>query len=142
MSLDTRVSEQVQLYAEALRADDDNSGARRQGAQLGLRYQASERLTVDLAVRAVHEEGSANGNGLSVAAPVMILSGGVMLTVVAVEASAEGTVWVLERASDGARFSVTVSVRPTPNPSFRRVDANVADGTVPVLRISTVVGRY
>ncbi|MBL8335484.1 MAG: hypothetical protein JNM97_01810 [Rhodoferax sp.] len=68
--VDTRVSEQVQLYAEALRADDDNSGARRQGAQLGLRYQASERLTVDLAVRAVHEEGSANGNGLSVAAPV------------------------------------------------------------------------
>ncbi len=46
---------------------------------------------------------------VSVAAPVMILSGGVMLTVVAVEASAEGTVWVLERASDGARASVTLS---------------------------------
>ena len=42
---------------------------------------------------------------VSVAAPVMILSGGVMLTVVAVE----GTVWVLERASDGARASVTLS---------------------------------
>lgn len=42
----------------------------------------------------------------------------------------------------GRSFSITVSVRPTPNPSFRRVDANVADGTVPVLRISTVVGRY
>jgi hypothetical protein len=68
--VDTRVSEQVRLYAEALRADDDISGAQRQGAQLGLRYQASERLTVDLAVRSVHEEGSANGNGLSVAAPV------------------------------------------------------------------------
>jgi hypothetical protein len=39
----------------------------------------------------------------------MLLSGGVMLTVVAVEASAEGTVWVLERASDGARASVTLS---------------------------------
>ncbi len=46
---------------------------------------------------------------VSVAAPVMLLSGGAMLTVVAVEASAEGTVWVLERASDGARASVTVS---------------------------------
>jgi hypothetical protein len=46
---------------------------------------------------------------VSVAAPVMILSGGAMLTVVAVEASAEGTVWVLERASDGARASVTLS---------------------------------
>jgi hypothetical protein len=46
---------------------------------------------------------------VSVAAPAMLLSGGVMLTVVAVEASAEGTVWVLERASDGARASVTLS---------------------------------
>jgi hypothetical protein len=41
-----------------------------------------------------------------VAAPAMLLSGGVMLTVVAVEASAKGSVWVLERASDGARASV------------------------------------
>jgi hypothetical protein len=46
---------------------------------------------------------------VSVAAPAMLLSGGVMLTVVAVEASAEGTVWVLERASDGARASVMLS---------------------------------
>lgn len=46
---------------------------------------------------------------VSVAAPVMLLSGGVMLTVVAVEASATGTVWVLERASDGARVSVTLA---------------------------------
>lgn len=43
---------------------------------------------------------------VSVAAPVMLLSAGAMLTVVAVEASAEGTVWVLERASDGVRVSV------------------------------------
>jgi hypothetical protein len=46
---------------------------------------------------------------LSVAAPVMVLSGGVMLTVVAVEATSAGTVWVLERASDGARLSVTLA---------------------------------
>lgn len=43
---------------------------------------------------------------VSVAAPVMILSAGVTLTVVAVEASATGTVWVLERASDGARATI------------------------------------
>ena len=46
---------------------------------------------------------------VSVAAPAMLLSGGVMLTVVAVEASATGTVWLLERASDGARLSVTLA---------------------------------
>jgi hypothetical protein len=43
---------------------------------------------------------------VSVAAPLAVLSGGAMLAVVAVEASATGTVWVLERASDGARMSV------------------------------------
>jgi hypothetical protein len=46
---------------------------------------------------------------VSVAAPVLLISGGAMLTVVAVEASATGTVWVLERASDGARASVTLA---------------------------------
>ena len=43
---------------------------------------------------------------LSVAAPVGLLSGGSALTVVAVEAASDGTVWVLERASDGSRASV------------------------------------
>lgn len=42
----------------------------------------------------------------------------------------------------GRRFAVTVSVLPTPNPSFRRVDAQVFDEQVPVLRLSTVVGRF
>ena len=46
---------------------------------------------------------------ISVAAPVALLSGGVMLTVVVVEASAAGTVWVFQRASDGARLSVTLA---------------------------------
>jgi hypothetical protein len=46
---------------------------------------------------------------VSVAAPVMLLSAGAMLTVVAVEATSAGTVWVLERASDGARASVQLS---------------------------------
>ena len=43
---------------------------------------------------------------VSIAAPVMVLSAGAALTVVSVQASGEGTVWVLERASDGARMSV------------------------------------
>ena len=45
--------------------------------------------------------------------------------------------------SQGGRdFEVAVSVRPTPNPSFRRVDAQVIDANTPVLRLSTIVGRY
>ena len=43
---------------------------------------------------------------VSVAAPSMLLAGGAVLTIVSVQASAAGTVWVLERASDGARASV------------------------------------
>ena len=46
---------------------------------------------------------------VSVAAPVALLSAGGAFVVVAVSAVAEGTVWVLERASDGARFSVTLA---------------------------------
>ena len=42
----------------------------------------------------------------------------------------------------GHAFSVKVAVLPTPNPSFRRVDAQVFDGGSPVLRLSTVVGRF
>jgi general secretion pathway protein I len=42
----------------------------------------------------------------------------------------------------GKSFSVNVSVRPTPNPSFRRVDAQVSEGKVPVLSLVTVIGRY
>jgi general secretion pathway protein I len=41
----------------------------------------------------------------------------------------------------GHSFPVTVSVLPTPNPSFRRVDAQVFDGETPVLRLSTIVGK-
>lgn len=43
------------------------------------------------------------------AAPAAVLSGGAVLTVVAVQASAEGMVWVLESASDGARASVRLA---------------------------------
>jgi general secretion pathway protein I len=42
----------------------------------------------------------------------------------------------------GRSFEVRMSVRPTPNPSFQRVDAQVFDEGAPVLRLSTVVGRF
>ena len=42
----------------------------------------------------------------------------------------------------GRDFMVNVAVRPTPNPSFRRVDAQVTEGSAAILRLSTIVGRY
>jgi general secretion pathway protein I len=42
----------------------------------------------------------------------------------------------------GRSFAVRLSVATTPNPNFRRVDAQVSDGSAPILRLSTVVGRY
>jgi general secretion pathway protein I len=39
-------------------------------------------------------------------------------------------------------LQVTLSVRPTPNPEFRRVDAQVSDGDLRILQISTIVTRY
>ncbi len=44
--------------------------------------------------------------GISVAATGLVLSAGTTLVIVSVELAANSTVWVLERASDGARFSV------------------------------------
>jgi hypothetical protein len=46
---------------------------------------------------------------VSVAAPSMLIAGGAVLTVVSIQASAAGTVWVLERASDGARATLHFS---------------------------------
>jgi hypothetical protein len=46
---------------------------------------------------------------VSVAAPSMLVGAGAVLTVVSVQASATGTVWVLERASDGARATLHFS---------------------------------
>lgn len=42
----------------------------------------------------------------------------------------------------GQEFLVRIRVAPTPNPNFRRVDAQVFTGAVSVLRLSTVMGRY
>lgn len=54
---------------------------------------------------------SGAASGAVIAVPVALSVGGAMLTVVAVEASAEGTVYLLERVSDGARASIRVSGR-------------------------------
>lgn len=67
---------------------------------------------------------------VSVAAPVLLLSAGATLTVVAVQASALGTVWVLERASDGVRATLTLGAQ-----AARAL--SVAAGTVVVV---TAVG--
>jgi general secretion pathway protein I len=48
----------------------------------------------------------------------------------------------LDCAQLGVNLSVAVQVRPTPNPNFRRVDAQVFNGESPILRLSTVVGRF
>jgi general secretion pathway protein I len=39
-------------------------------------------------------------------------------------------------------MSVVLTVAPTPNAAFRRVDAQVFDASTPVLRMTTVLGRY
>ena len=39
-------------------------------------------------------------------------------------------------------LEVALAVRTTPNPSFRRVNAQVFDGTTLILSITTVLGRY
>ena len=42
----------------------------------------------------------------------------------------------------GRTLRVVMQVRTTPNPSFRRVDAQVFDQQVPLLQLTTVIGRY
>ncbi|MFT3719447.1 type II secretion system minor pseudopilin GspI [Pseudorhodoferax sp.] len=42
----------------------------------------------------------------------------------------------------GRQFRVHLAVRPTPNPSFRRIDAQVLEHDRPVLNITTILGRY
>jgi general secretion pathway protein I len=43
----------------------------------------------------------------------------------------------------GRRYAGTLATRPTPNPNFRRVDANVRDEAGrPLVTVTTVIGRY
>ena len=39
-------------------------------------------------------------------------------------------------------FDVTLTVQPTPNPSFRRVSAQVTHNGTPLLSLNSIVGRY
>ena len=61
--------------------------------------------------------GASAAAGASVAAPVMLSVAGAVFVVKAVEVSALSTVYVLERASDGARVSVEVAGRGVANAS-------------------------
>jgi general secretion pathway protein I len=42
----------------------------------------------------------------------------------------------------GRSLDVNLSVRPTPNANFLRVEAQVREATTPILTLSTIVGRY
>jgi len=42
----------------------------------------------------------------------------------------------------GRTLQLRLRVQPTPNPNFRRVEAQLASGQQPLLQLSTVVGRY
>jgi general secretion pathway protein I len=37
---------------------------------------------------------------------------------------------------------VVLTVRATPNPSFRRIEAQVFEAQTPLIRVQTVIGRY
>jgi len=42
----------------------------------------------------------------------------------------------------GLAFVTRLKVSPTPNPNFRRVDAQVFVNAAPIVRLSTVMGRF
>jgi len=42
----------------------------------------------------------------------------------------------------GRSLKMELNVQPTPNPSFRRVDAKLFNGQLPILQLSTILGRY
>jgi hypothetical protein len=77
---------------------------------------------------------------ISVAAPVAIFAGGVALTVVSIQASAVGTVIVLERASDGARATLQFSGRAVDSASIA-VGAAVAVTAISTGYILSEAGR-
>ena len=87
---------------------------RKRGLALSL---ATALATVTLTSTAQAQRHSAsNASALSllpvavlVAAPAILLSGGVVLTVLAVESTARGSAWVVERAADGARASLQLA---------------------------------
>lgn len=42
----------------------------------------------------------------------------------------------------GRKLDVRIIVQTTPNPNFLRIEAQVRDAEVPLLALSTVIGRY
>ena len=66
-------------------------------------------------------------------APIAILGAGVALTVIAVEATASGTVWLLRRASDGATASLRFSGNAV---------ASAAIAAGPVLSVTVVAAGW
>jgi hypothetical protein len=55
--------------------------------------------------------GASTAAGASVAAPVILSAAGAVFVVKLVEVTARGTVYVIERASDGARVSVEIAAQ-------------------------------
>ena len=66
-------------------------------------------LTAALAFGATGVASARGGPSDASVASSAVLAGGAAFVVVAVESTARGTVWVLERASDGVRISVEFS---------------------------------
>jgi hypothetical protein len=102
------------------------------------RLGAAVALTLGLSIGARAQSNVSDASALSmlpiavsVAAPVAVLSAGAALTIVSVEATIVGTVWVLERASDGARASIRLAGRGIAGASV------VAGTAVAVTAIST-----
>jgi len=84
--------------------------------QFGALALATALALAPLAPAQAHGGGSSTLSQLSllpiavvVAAPSVLLSGVATLTVVSVEAAAQGSVWVLERGSDGARIALRLA---------------------------------
>jgi hypothetical protein len=72
--------------------------------------EASVALSVlPIASVAVVGVGASTAAGAVIAAPVILSAAGAVIVVKAVEVTARGTVYVLERASDGARVSLEIS---------------------------------
>jgi hypothetical protein len=70
-------------------------------------------VSVTFGVAMAHDDGLSEASvlsalpvALSVSAPLMVAAGASVMTVVAIDVVADGTVWVLQRASDGVRISV------------------------------------
>ena len=87
-----------------------NRGLHRMNLRAAVSLAASLAIATS-AARAQSDAGEASALStlpiaVSIAAPVAVLSAGAAFTVVAVEATSTGVVWVLERAADGTRASV------------------------------------